>query len=269
MTRPPKFSDVDHSGRSAALVEYLARAAQLASERRRIGYDQLHLQAGSSVLDVGCGAGEVCVELVARVGRRGRVAGVDVSQAMIDAARRAVAEAGVGVELHAATAYALPFPDGTFDAVRAERVFQHLEDADAGLAEMLRVTRSGGRITVMDPDHGQLGLALEDPADRRIFEAVHSDLLRSVVNPHSGTRLRGMFVRSGLRDIEQTVSAIEFVKPDFVRMLFLDDHLAAVVENGEITREDADRFARALEARHQAGTFFANVVAYRVAATKP
>jgi cyclopropane fatty-acyl-phospholipid synthase-like methyltransferase len=67
MTRESGFSDVDKSGRSEALVEYLAEMAQEVAERRRQGYELLRLRSGATVLDVGCGAGEVCVELAARV----------------------------------------------------------------------------------------------------------------------------------------------------------------------------------------------------------
>ena len=95
---------------------------------RRQGYDLMRLRPGDAVLDVGCGAGEVCVELAAIVGARGRVAGVDLSEAMVEAARRTVAASGRAIELQPASIYELPFADGAFDAVRAERVFQHLDN---------------------------------------------------------------------------------------------------------------------------------------------
>lgn len=269
MTQPKGFSDVDRSGRSEDLVEYLARAAQLLVKRRQQGYEMLRLQPGASVLDVGCGAGEVCVDLANRVGPQGRVVGVDLSETMIDASRRTVGQAGLAVELRVASAYELPFPAGAFDAVRSERVLQHLDAPERALAEMLRVTRAGGRIVVIDPDHGQIGLALDDPEQARVFEAFRRAVLRAIVNPHSGTRLRGMFVRAGLVEIDLAGTTIEWTQPDFVRMLSLGDRLSSAVDAGDITRDEADRFASALEHRHRTGTFFGNGVGYRVAATKP
>ncbi len=135
------FSDVDGSGRSGALVNYLALVAQHVGDFRRRGYDLMRLRPGDAVLDVGCGAGEVCVELAAIVGARGRVAGVDLSEAMVEAARRTVAASGRAIELQPASIYELPFADGAFDAVRAERVFQHLDNPEAALREMMRVTK--------------------------------------------------------------------------------------------------------------------------------
>jgi ubiquinone/menaquinone biosynthesis C-methylase UbiE len=269
MRKTTGFSDVDASTRADALVDYLAILAERLAGARRAGYEMLRLTSGASVLDVGCGGGEVCVELAARVGRNGRIAGIDPSEVMIAAAKRAARASAPPIDLRVASIYALPFPDAAFDAVRAERVFQHLEDPEAGLREMLRVTRTGGRVMAIDPDHGQHGLALDDPAHRRVHDASTRALLRMIANPHSGTRLRGMFLRAGLAEVEQVIHDVEITHPDFVQAVFLHDRLDMAVAAGDITRADADGFVAALEARHRNGTFFANAFGYNVAGTKP
>jgi SAM-dependent methyltransferase len=196
------------------------------------------------------------------------VAGIDPSATMIAAARRAAIASCLPIELQVASIYDLPFPDHAFDAVRAERVFQHLEDPEAGLREMVRVTRPGGRVMVMDPDHGQHGIALDDLDHHRVHEATRRVLLRMIVNPHSGSRLRGMFVRAGLGEVEQAVDARELPYPDYLRAMFLRERLASVVESGQVTRPEVDAFLAALEERHRAGTFFAGVIAYAVTGTR-
>ncbi len=262
------FSDVDGSDRANELVDYLSLLADRLADTRREGYAMLRVAPGSSVLDVGCGAGEACVELARVVGSTGQVAGIDASEAMIAAARRAAEGTECAIDLRVASIYALPFPDATFDAVRCERVFQHLEDPNAGLAEMIRVARPGGRLMASDPDHGQHGLALDDPAHHRIYAASLRALLRMIVNPHSGTRLRAMFTRAGLAEIEQRVRSIPIAFDDYPRALFLPERLAAAVRVGEITREEADGFVAALEARDRVGAFDANAIAYFVAGTR-
>ncbi len=99
-----------------------------------------HYMAGAvDVLDVGTGEGQVA-RLAATVGAC-RVVGVDPSAAQLRVARQ---RAG-GPAYARAEASALPFPTGAFDAVVACLVFEHIDDADSGLAEIGRVLRPGGR----------------------------------------------------------------------------------------------------------------------------
>ena len=72
------FSDVDGSGASDEAARYLTFAAERAADMRRQGYERMEVGEGCSVLDVGCGLGEVCADLVELVGPSGRVVGVDV-----------------------------------------------------------------------------------------------------------------------------------------------------------------------------------------------
>ena len=188
------------------------------------------------------------------VGSTSRVAGVDLSAAMIEAARHTAAASGRAIELQAASIYELPFADGAFDAVRAERVLQHLDHPDAALREMMRVTKPGGRVLASDPGHGQAGLALDDPADRRVYEALQRAMTRMIMNLHSGTRLRGMFVREELSDVAQLIESFAFDHPQFIQMFFVSERLAAATAAGEITAQEGDSFLAAIEERHRAGT---------------
>lgn len=262
------FSDVDASGVSADLVSYLGVLARVTAELRREGFALAGLRAGQAVLDVGCGAGEVCVELAGLVGPAGRVVGVDLSAAMIDAARAGAQAAGVAIDLRVASAYELPFGDGSFDVVRAERVFQHLDDPEVALREMIRVTRVGGHVLVVDPDHGQLSMALDSPAHRRVFESVRLALLDRIVNPHSGVRLRPMMRRSGLHEVRHRVHALEIPYAVHRQALFLDQLLAQSVAARAITADEADAFSAELAAREQRGEFLTVAVGYSVVGTR-
>ncbi len=89
-----------------------------------------------------------------------------------------------------------------------------------------------------------------------------------IMNPHSGTRLRGMFVREGLGDVAQLVESFAFDHPQFIQMFFVGERLAAATAAGEITAQEGADFVAALEERHRTGTFFASAVGYTVAGTK-
>jgi SAM-dependent methyltransferase len=99
-----------------------------------------HLAGSSSVLDVGCGEGQVA-RVAARLPGVQTVVGVDPTWAQVrEAARR-----GGGVEVGRAGAAALPFSSGAFDAVVACLVFEHIEAMETAVAEVGRVLVSGGR----------------------------------------------------------------------------------------------------------------------------
>ena len=263
------FSDVDPSGRIQDLVEYLATAAKILATSRREAYEMLRLRRGGSILDVGCGTGEACLDLAGQVGAAGRVVGVDASGGMLAVSQRNAETAGISIDLSQASVYSLPFPDGTFDAVRAERLFQHLRDPESGLRELVRVTRSGGRVMVVDPDHGQNGIALDDACHARVFEAAMRALRRMITNPKSGTRMKPMFVRAGLLSVENRVSALELTYPDFVRLLALQQALDSALDAREVTLEQSRGFLAELGDRHSNGTFFGCLIEHRVAGTKP
>jgi SAM-dependent methyltransferase len=97
--------------------------------------------APERVVDVGCGTGDLTEQLAREAGVP--VVAVDLSPRMADLARaRGLPAADADIER-------LPFPDGTFDAVLANRVLYHLPDLDAGLAELARVLRRGGRLVAV------------------------------------------------------------------------------------------------------------------------
>lgn len=98
---------------------------------------------GARVLDVGCGVGQV----VARLQEAGFEAhGVDVSEPNIARARR------VSERCQLYDGRKLPFPDRHFAAVGALNVLEHVDEPEAFIAELVRVTESGGRIVLSSPN---------------------------------------------------------------------------------------------------------------------
>lgn len=109
------------------------------------------IKPGSRVLDLGCGAGLDSLIAAARTGEAGRVSGVDFSEAMIDRARGAAAEAHAeNVELHHGDASNLPFEDESFDVVLINGLFNLNPAREAIFRELARVLRVSGRAFVAE-----------------------------------------------------------------------------------------------------------------------
>jgi arsenite methyltransferase len=109
------------------------------------------LAHGDAVLDIGCGAGVDSLVAAVLVGAGGHVTGIDVTPAMIERARANQARLSLAnVTFQVGEAEALPFPDGTFDAVISNGVFNLSLDKAKALQEAHRVLKPGGRLMLAD-----------------------------------------------------------------------------------------------------------------------
>jgi ubiquinone/menaquinone biosynthesis C-methylase UbiE len=79
--------------------------------------------------------------------------GLDLSQIMIEEAKRRVQDTGLPLRFVQADIQRLPFEDATFDRCYADRIFIHLPDPQLALAELVCVTRPGGKIVIAEGDH--------------------------------------------------------------------------------------------------------------------
>jgi len=105
-------------------------------------FDALEVGNGTSLLDVGCGAG---LALVLAAKRGATVSGIDAAEGFLRVARARLPEA----DLRHGDIEELPYGDGRFDSVTAFNSVQYAADPTAALVEIKRVTRAGGRIAVV------------------------------------------------------------------------------------------------------------------------
>jgi demethylmenaquinone methyltransferase / 2-methoxy-6-polyprenyl-1,4-benzoquinol methylase len=101
------------------------------------------VQPGDRVLDVCCGTGDLAL---AASEAGGRVTGLDFSAPMLERARGKSSE----IEWIEGDALALPFADGSFDAVTIGFGLRNLPNVEGGLAELRRVLRPGGRLAILE-----------------------------------------------------------------------------------------------------------------------
>jgi arsenite methyltransferase len=109
------------------------------------------LRPGENVVDVGCGAGIDSLIASRMVAPGGRVVGVDMTSDMLEKARRAAEEVGIAnVEFRQGYGEELPVPDGWADVVISNGVLNLMPDKTAGLRDMGRVLKPGGRLQIGD-----------------------------------------------------------------------------------------------------------------------
>jgi 2-polyprenyl-3-methyl-5-hydroxy-6-metoxy-1,4-benzoquinol methylase len=101
-----------------------------------------------SLLDAGCGDGRFLAALAGRPDCPGRLAGTDISERILETARRTVEREGGMAELVRANLERLPFADASFERVMSVQVLEHLLDPAAGVAELARVLRPGGVLVI-------------------------------------------------------------------------------------------------------------------------
>lgn len=153
------------SGAATATPEQVASTAYNGYDEERDKYEEAAassfgcgnplafsgVQLGQSVLDLGSGAGFDLLIASDKVGESGRVIGVDMTDAMIDAARNAAAEAGKhNIEVRKGLIEDLPVENEDVDWVISNCVVNLSPDKPAVFKEIERVLRPGGRFSIQD-----------------------------------------------------------------------------------------------------------------------
>ncbi len=143
--------------------------------------DQLSLAAGEPVLEVGCGAGVLAVELAQRLMT---VYAVDSVEAMVALTRRRAAEAGVQPRLHVdlGDTHALEFADATFGLVIALGVLPWLHSPARAVNEMARVLKPGGWL-ILSADNRDCLVDRLDPLRNPLLAPIKRAVKRALKRP--------------------------------------------------------------------------------------
>src|SRR5215471_5234605 len=112
--------------------------------------EEAELRPGEALLEVGCGSGVLARWRARRTSGRNRISGVDINSYLLREATALARQEGLegAIEFREGNAEALPFRDNSFDVVMSVTVIEEV-DADRMLAEIVRVTKPGGRVAVI------------------------------------------------------------------------------------------------------------------------
>lgn len=189
-----------------------AQATAIWPEESRL-FARYRLPHDARIIDVGCGSGEITRRL-ASLHPGASVVGVDLLEASVAHAARAHAALAPRVRFEQGDAFALAYPDASFDLAVCRHMTQAVPEPERVLAEMLRVVRPGGVVHVLSEDYSMLHVALgaRDP-DVLFREGVGGFARATGTDERVGRRTWAMLRALGAVDL-----TVDYVIVDTVRV---------------------------------------------------
>ena len=269
------YGRVDDDSNAAVLLSTMDATAAWEATRRLRAWErqQLSLEHGQRLLDVGCGLGDAALALAADLGTEGEVVGVDASAEMIAGAWSRARTARCRVRFAVGDALALDEPDDCFDVVRSERTLQWLSNPGAAVAEMARVLRPGGLVSLVDTDWSTFELDVgDDDLATRVRDAMRTERGRpSIV----GRRLADLVADFGFELVARTTATQHWDAwdPDesptpegcFSMSSLADD----LVDAGQLEVGDRKWFVSSIHEAARCGRFAMALTMFAVVAAAP
>jgi len=241
------------SGDMARLQQATAESHDNTVRRSKV-LSVLNLRTGEQVLEVGCGGGFYTSQVARFVGPTGRVCAIDISADQIAAAQQRCAEFA-WVECRDADIASPPYPDSEFDAVLAVQVLEYVADLDAGLSQIHRMLRTGGRLVVVATDWSSAVWYSENaPRMRHVLTAWEPH--KPWLNLPSILRVR---LRSaGLQPLRQTPIPIlnTSYNPASASYWIAQSIRSAVVGRENVTHEEAAEWFGEFPELEKSGAYF-------------
>lgn len=204
--------------------------------------DRLGILEGMTCLDVGCGGGDVTLELARPVGSTGRAVGVDVDATIVQVARREAQAAGLrNVEFRVMD---VREQDGlgAIDVVYARFLLTHLSDPESVIRLLVDHVRPGGVLAVEDTDFSGSFTWPESDAYRRYHELYCSVVRRRGGDPDVGKRLPILLVDGGLDGVSMKIVQPTATRGDakFLNPITMENIAEAVLRDGLASSEEIE-----------------------------
>jgi SAM-dependent methyltransferase len=240
-------------------AQRLARQAHVMHDATEALLSRVGVRSGWSCLDVGCGDGQVTMELARIVGPNGRIVGIDIDAAALELARRNAIEAGMRVEFVQADATGL-LEHGGFDLAYSRLLLSHLLEPLAALRSMSLQLRSGGAVAVEDLFLGTLRSDPPAPALDWLQEVYGATVRFHGGDPTIGPRLRALLSAAGLVGVEEhtVTNRIATVEDKLFLAQLVRNMRASTLAAGAATESELDTLQVQVEraARSPDSTFY-------------
>jgi ubiquinone/menaquinone biosynthesis C-methylase UbiE len=254
-------------GAALGMIASLETRGHTAGYLRVVGnlIDATELQPGERVLEVGCGTGVLDRWLARRTDRANRIIGVDVNAYLLREAAMLVQREDLAdtIEFRQGHAENLPFPDQHFGVAMSSTVIQWA-DADRMLAEMVRVTKPGGRVAVIGHAH-DLPRWVNLPLPHELKQKIEAPGWGGDNHHPLGCHEASLYPRirqTGLAQVQMFPQFAAFNDP--FRLQQLQASLLPTLSS-----EEADAWRAAVAQAEADGTFFIAMPFHCVVGTKP
>lgn len=209
--------------------------------------DTVQPRAGRRILDVGCGTGTAEVRLSRLQLTQVSLVAVDLLPERVQEAKAATRSHNIRASFTAADGCALPFAGGAFDSAFCVAVLQHVPDVGAAVRELVRVTRSGGRVVAVEPDNTARYFYSSVDAGMRAYEA-SGRFFASLAAERGdatdggvGPKLPTLFAASGLELLDVQLFPVSRARLGVPAAALWVERRAAVRTAIERAREEATR----------------------------
>lgn len=234
----------------AAGRERLRILARIMSASTASLFDRLSINEGQLCLDVGCGGGDVTLEIARRVGPRGKVIGADIDETQLDIARcEADAKEIRNVEFRMLDVRTTDERIGSvFDVVYARFLLTHLDNPSRAVAIFYRYLCPSGLVIVEDIDFNGYFTYPESKAFQRYHELYCKVTRRRGGDPNIGPRLPILLADAGFEKVEMSVvqPAGTSGEVKFMNHITLENIADAVLQDGLATRPEIDALIQEL-----------------------
>ncbi|HET9109826.1 MAG TPA: methyltransferase domain-containing protein [Ktedonobacterales bacterium] len=263
---------------AAYLRRVLSEGGVPAQAYKELSYSLLEIQPGQRILDVGCGAGVDLPALAQIAGPTSTVVGLEINSALVGEARQLAAVHADGTTANMLVfhgdAQQMTIPDAEFDRARTDRALQHFPHPKRALAEIWRVLKPGGMLTLVEPDWGAMVVAPGSAAgdgDESVSKALDW-CRRHLAHPLIGRNLSGLLsaMRSGSWQSLKVVVA-PFTFSDWKAMdavLLLSQAARALQQERPEHAAEIDGWLQAVSTASADGSFFGYIPMFYAVAVK-
>jgi SAM-dependent methyltransferase len=228
--------------------ERLRRIANVLRPTTLALFDRVGTPPDATCLDVGCGGGDVTLDLAQVIAPRGRVIGVDLDETKLALARTEARERGRSNVEYRRVDAAGSLGSAEFNLVYARFLLTHLRDPGATVARMRDALKPGGAVVVEDIDFTGHFSWPESAAFRRYIQ-LYRDVVRARGgDPDIGPRLPVLLGDAGLERVDMHVVQPAGMQGDvkLLTPITLENIAQAVLDGGFATAEEIQRIVAAL-----------------------